>query len=279
MRVAVIVNNKNNGNVEFAASLIDYLSKRDIDLFVNGEQNAIFSNRLANIDFHGIDIALVLGGDGTILTVARELAPYGIPLLGINMGRMGFLCQVEKDEVHSAIDKILQSDYILEKRSMLSCDVKRNGVVVAGYKALNDIVISNGKYVRTLNLKLTINNQIINSYFADGIVVATPTGSTGYSFSAGGPIVLPDTDVVLVTPVCSHTFFSRPIIVSAQSEISITFLSNSQVAYLSADGQYQFDLYENDEIVIQVADLQAKMINLNNSSYFDKLHKKLCNYE
>ncbi len=279
MRVAVIVNSKSDVNVLFAASIIDYLIKKDIDIFANDKQNAFFSNSIADVDFRNIDWAVVLGGDGTILTVARELAPLDIPLLGINMGRVGFLCQAEKDDAFSAIDKILQSDYILDKRFMLRCDVKRDGIVVASFTALNDIVVNYGRQVRTLNYKLTVNDQIVNSYQADGVIIATPTGSTGYSFSAGGPIVTPDADVVIITPICSHSFFSRPIVTSAKSKICVICYNNTEAANLTTDGQRQYDIYDGDEVIIRIADIEAKMIRFKNRNYFDKLHKKLCNYE
>ncbi|MBQ9882430.1 MAG: NAD(+)/NADH kinase [Synergistes sp.] len=195
-----------------------------------------------------------------------------MPLFGVNMGRVGFLSSVEPDCVYQAIDKMLDGEYWLRDRLLVKAQVSRDEKLFAEYIALNDFVIGSGMFSRAITFDLWIDNEQINSYNADGIIISTPTGSTGYSLSAGGPILMDDMDITLITPVCPHTFFSRPIVANASSKVEI--VCNSK-ASLTVDGQFRLPLIKNDEVKICGADIKAKIIQFANNDYFERIKNKL----
>ncbi len=218
---------------------------------------------------------VVLGGDGSLLGVARKFAKYQKPILGINLGRLGYLVELEKHDI-SALKCLFDENFRLEERLMLRATVYRNGEEVFRTDALNDVVIAKGSVSRMIRLTVSADGQFVNRYDADGLVVATPTGSTAYSMSAGGAVVSPELNVFLLTPICPHTFSAKPIILSDRQIVCVeaeTFNEGNVV--LTADGQETFPLQQNDLIKLEKSDCSAKLIRLTERNFFHILKHKL----
>ena len=237
--------------------------------------------KLKNVNIHSsvittknysddITFAVVLGGDGTILKTSRYYAKYGVPILGINLGRLGFLSQARQSEYDSAINSIITGNFKIEERTMLSAlDDKMN--------ALNDIVIKGEAFSRTSRLYVHINDNIVCDYVADGIIISTPTGSTAYTLSAGGPILFPTLDAIVIVPICPHTMNARPIVIPSSEVIKITSSQKKPLLSISADGQNTQKIVPNQTITIKKSDYSAKLILLNRqkNSFYSVLKEKL----
>ncbi len=218
---------------------------------------------------------LVLGGDGTMLYTARIAAPSRIPLLGINLGRLGFLSELDIPDVISGLEKLVSGDYSIEERMMLKSEVIRRGNTMETAIALNDAVITKGAFARLIRLKTEIDGEDIGTYPSDGIIVASPTGSTAYSLSAGGPVVTPEMELMLITPICPHSLWARPMVISSRSQVEVKLLSDNAEVMLTMDGQHAFRLEKNDSVIITRAPHRARFIRLNNRSFYSVLHSKL----
>ena len=217
-----------------------------------------------------VTFAIVLGGDGTILKTARFFSQYNVPILGINLGRLGFLSQAKSTQINEAIDTLLRGTFKVEDRIMLSAlDGKMN--------ALNDIVIKGDGFSRTSRLYVHINDNIVCDYLADGIIISTPTGSTAYTLSAGGPILSPVLDAVVVVPICPHTMNARPIVIPSSEVIKVTSSQNKPLLKISADGQKTLNIGLNQSIEIKKNAYCAKLIllNLEKNSFYSVLKEKL----
>ncbi len=227
-------------------------------------------------DFVGkADVVIVLGGDGTILRVARQFSGTNLPILGVNLGQMGFLAEVEPPMLEAALKMLMEGNYKVRHRTMLSARVYRDDRPVAEYTALNDIVISKGPFSRIIYLDTYVNDKHLESYPSDGIIVATPTGSTGYSLSAGGPIVNPALDVMIITPICPHLLHHRSVIVSSSERVSIRTWTRQAEVILTVDGQVGFTLQDDDIVQVTRAPLTTPLIQLQGSDFYTLLHRKL----
>ncbi|MDR3593015.1 MAG: NAD(+)/NADH kinase [Negativicutes bacterium] len=222
-----------------------------------------------------IQLAITLGGDGTLLYTAREIAAAGIPVCGINLGRLGFLTEVEVPELEPAVDKLINGDYYIEERLMLATVIQRAGREISLPHALNDVVITKGGISRMIRLKLYLDGELTAKYPADGLIVATSTGSTGYSLSAGGPVVNPNLKVILLTPICPHTLDARSLIVSEQEEIKITMQATHDDIVLTIDGQNVHDLTPDDTIIVRRSPYRARFVRLSGRSYSHTFRTKL----
>lgn len=218
-----------------------------------------------------VSVAIVVGGDGTLLASARFYAKYGIPVLGINIGRLGFLAQT--DNIEEGINKLLNNQFRIENRVMLKADCQSN----TKYHALNDIAIKSGSISRTAKLFLYINDKHVCDYLADGLIVSTPTGSTAYNLSAGGPVLVPDLDVLSITPICPHALTTRPLIVSGKEKIKVKVKSDRDEIYLTADGQENVEVDTTKDICIEKSEKCAKLILIEkeNNGFFAILRQKL----
>ncbi|SFF93775.1 NAD+ kinase [Desulfotomaculum arcticum] len=221
------------------------------------------------------DCLIVLGGDGTLLHSARLAAPLGVPIFGVNLGRLGFLTEVDKPHIHLALERLLAGQYTIEERMMLEAGVIREGQTYEPVTGLNDAVITKGGFARLIVLDTFVDGQHFNTYHADGVIVATPTGSTAYSLSAGGPLVVPDLDLMVVTPICPHALWARPLVIAAGSEVSVTLLSRQGEVMLTMDGQHGMRLNYGDVIKVRRAEHRARFIKLNNRTFFNILREKL----
>ena len=224
-----------------------------------------------------LDLIIVLGGDGTILGVARDI--NGIteaPILGINIGNLGFLASIEIQDLKNALIKIANNQYKIEKRILLQCEILL-GEVNESNRALNDIVVARGTLSRMARFKLYIDNRLYCDFKGDGIIIATPTGSTAYSFSAGGPFVYPDVDVITITPICPQSKGMQTIVLNSNSVIRIEAENNKDEIYLTIDGQKSIKNEENSIIEIKRAENRAKILLLDDYDYFKVLRKKILN--
>lgn len=222
-----------------------------------------------------INLAIALGGDGTLISAAREVAPAGVPVCGVNMGQLGFLTEVELPDLGPAIDRLIRGDYFVEERLMLDAIVRRGGQDLFISSAINDVVVTKGGFSRLIRLKLYIDGALIARYPADGLIVATSTGSTGYSLSAGGPVVNPNLKVILLTPICPHSLHARSLVVSEKEEIKITMQATHDDIVMTADGQTVFGLKPDDIVIVRRAPYRARFIRLSGQSYSQTLRTKL----
>jgi NAD+ kinase len=223
--------------------------------------------------------AIVLGGDGTLLQAARELVETDIRLIGINFGNLGFLAEVEKDDITETLEKLIHDDYFVEKRMLLNGKIVRAGRVVMENAALNDIVINRSSLMKVMQLKISVNGMLLSKYHADGIIIATPTGSTAYSMSAGGPIVKPSAELIVMTPICPHTLNTRSIILDSEDVIEIEVSSkrdyDNDVKKVFFDGDDNIELEKGDLVVIERSRLSVGIIKLKSRSFLEILGKKM----
>ena len=215
-----------------------------------------------------------LGGDGTLLQAAREGASYGIPVLGVNFGRLGFLCEIEREDVFSALEKVLSQDYKIQERLMLSAIVKRVGTVDQTHLVLNDVVFSRESTDSVITLQANLSGEPTISYPADGLIVATPTGSTAYALSAGGPIISPNVQAILLTPLAAHSLSARPVVVSDLEEIEIILASGEQ-CLVTFDGRQSVRIYSGETVLIKTAPIKAQLIRLGSRSFPQVVREKL----
>jgi NAD+ kinase len=221
------------------------------------------------------DLVIVLGGDGTLLSVARHSGTRRVPVLGVNLGGLGFLTDVRPEEIFPALERVFGGQYQLEQRSMLEAAAMRNGKVVQRFQALNDVVINKGALARILDLETSVDGMPICTYKADGLIVATPTGSTAYSLSAGGAIVEPSVGVVLVSPICPHTLTQRPIVLPARSHLRIAVRSPDEDVVLTVDGQEGMKLANNDVVEVRPSKNRVLLVRSPTHSFFELLRTKL----
>ncbi|HPI93857.1 MAG TPA: NAD(+)/NADH kinase [Deltaproteobacteria bacterium] len=223
------------------------------------------------------DILVVLGGDGTILRAIRTSMPRKVPILGIHMGYLGFLTEVTEDEVIKALEDMKTGRYVLDERTMLDVRLLRGDTVVASQHVLNDMVINKGALARIIDMEVWTNDVFITSYWADGLIISTPTGSTAYNLAAGGPIVHPHVSAVVLNPICPHVLSNRSIVLPDSQEVTIVVKSGkaSDNIYLTLDGQKGYPLLADDRIRVRRGSLKAVMVRFPERNYFEILRSKL----
>lgn len=259
------------------ADLAHHLSAKNIEVWLeqNTAQHAELAGyKTAPLDTIGnkVDLAIVMGGDGTMLSVARAIMDAEIPLVGINRGRFGFLTDLRAEDMLVALDKILAGDYQQEPRMLLSASIHRAGKLVYQGFALNDVVVKSG--LRLIELQVEINGKFVYKQRCDGLILATPTGTTAYSLSAGGPILHPNLEAIALVPISPHTLTNRPITVNSDSKIEVTLVQVDE-AQVSYDGQFQIALEAGDKILITRAPKNITLLHPGEYCYFDMLRNKL----
>lgn len=217
---------------------------------------------------------VVLGGDGTLLSVARAVGDLGLPILGVNLGGLGFLTATTLEDMVPALDALLDGAMVVEERMMLTARVRRGSHVAGAFLALNDVVVMKAAMSRIIDFTVSVEGQLATAYRADGLILATPTGSTAYSLSAGGPILFPTMDALVLTPICSHTLTNRPIVLPATQRVEVTMLTTQEVM-LTVDGQVGFALREGDRVEVERAAARIRLARFPHAHFFAVLRTKL----
>ena len=224
---------------------------------------------------HDVDLILVLGGDGTMIATARLMGDREVPVLGVNFGGLGYLAEFRIEELYSALESILSGNYRLDKRVMLDVELLRGDAPVTSNRVLNDVVINKSALARIIEIEANLNHQFVNSFRADGLIVSTPTGSTAYNLSAGGPVIYPSMNAVVITPICPFTLSNRPIVVPDDAVIELCLKTQHEEVALTLDGQVGFPLNVEDRVVIRKSATTFNLVQPMNRNYFDVLRDKL----
>ncbi|MEN8075642.1 NAD(+)/NADH kinase [Clostridioides difficile] len=267
-----------NPSKDIEGKILSLVIAQITNIFKNSKIIVLNSYEINKYKFEeDLDLLIVLGGDGTLLGIARDInGKYDVPILGVNIGNLGFLSSIEIQDLGEALNKIKNGQYTIQNRILLECntdneDDNKNG------KALNDVVIARGTLSRMAKFEVYIDNKLYYTFKGDGLIVATPTGSTAYSFSAGGPFVYPDVDVITLTPICPHTRGMQPIVLKSSSEILIKAENYNGEIYLTFDGQEAREIKDNTSIRIRKSKDLAKILLFDNYDYFNVLRQKILN--
>ena len=222
-----------------------------------------------------VDLILVLGGDGTMIAVARMLGDHEVPVLGVNYGGLGYLAEFRIKELYQALESILSGNFRLDRRVMLDVALQRGGELVTQNRVLNDVVINKSALARIIEIEAYLNQRFVNSFRADGLIISTPTGSTAYNLSAGGPVIFPSMNAVVITPICPFTLSNRPIVVPDNATIELHLKTDEEEVTLTLDGQVGFSLKVEDRVVIRKSSVTFNLVQPSNRNYFDVLRDKL----
>lgn len=270
----ILTNSDKDTNMEMTSRIMKYLEDRGKTCFLTSD----FDDDKKTFAGH-IEGLIVLGGDGTLIRAAREYVHYGVPLLGVNLGTLGYLTNVEKDEIWTCLDALINDEFTLEYRMMLGGIVCRQNQAVMYEEAVNDVIVSRSGFAKLVELKLYVNDELLDIYAADGVIVSTPTGSTGYNLAAGGPVVYPETEMLVITPICPHSLTARSIVVSGKEKITIEIgkrrKDQREEALVSYDGQPGIQLETGDRVEIGVAERAVKLIKINNKNFYQVLRSKI----
>jgi NAD+ kinase len=263
---------------EIVPTLFNWLRERDIVVRFD-DQTGVYLDMPGAMRREDVpaecDLVVVLGGDGTLLAAARALGGRDIPLFPVNLGNLGFLTAITLDELYPELERALRGEYRVASRRMLHCELHRGSKIVAEYDALNDVVLTKVSMARMIEVEARVDKHFVCTYRADGLIVSTPTGSTAYSLSAGGPIVFPSVAALVITPICPHTLTNRPVLVPDDSVIQIVSRSVNDNAYLTIDGQIGKPLERGDRVVCQRSEKFVNLIRPPRMMFFDVLREKL----
>jgi len=264
---------------EVMGKLVPWLTGRGIKVRVQEDYRGLADgDAIAVTREHvpdGVDLVLVLGGDGTLLSVARLLEGTDQPILGINLGSLGFLTELGLEELYESLEGILEGKYTIETRVRLEASLHRDGEQIGHYQVLNDVVINKGALARIIDLETFVDDHKVTNYQADGLIISTPTGSTAYSLAAGGPIIEPTLDVIVIAPICPHTLTNRPLVIPGNSRVELCLLSDSGAVFLTLDGQEGTRLQQGDCVRIRTSDRKVNLIRTGGRNFYDVLTAKL----
>lgn len=272
MKIAVFPNVNNNGVDELKSLIVTKLQSIGIDVCVVEMEDGLFINsEQAILDS---DISIAVGGDGTTLNVAKMAAQQGKATLGVNAGRLGFMSGLEKNEIN-LLDKLVSGDYSIDERIMIKVSFLNNGCERVCH-CLNDVVISRGDLARLIDISVENQGRLVTKTRADGMIVATPTGSTAYSMAAGGPVVSPETSCYVVTPICPHSLVNRSIVFPSDQELVLTVCNDkNNSAFLSDDGENSYQIEPDTQIIVSKSELTAKLIKIKPDNFYEILNKKI----
>jgi NAD+ kinase len=277
-RIGIITNPQADKLTLVLTELVQWLAERQIQVVVDEvtaslgiRAESVAEGRLPAV----VELLIVLGGDGTLLRVARLPGIHQVPILGVNLGGLGFLTEITREDLFPALEKVLAHEFLADTRMMIHTQIKRKGQVVNSHINLNDIVINKGVMARMIRLDTHINGQYVNTFQADGLIISSPTGSTAYSMSAGGPILYPSTKALIITPICPHTLTNRPIVIPDDFQIEINLKSENEDVYLTCDGQQCFALQYEDVVQVTKSEYTIKLIQPQQKNYYQVLRSKL----
>ena len=278
--VGIISKPRNEPAIRVVPELAHWLAARGVGIRVDPETATYLSGdtsvhmlpreRVAE----GAQLLIVLGGDGTLLSAARAAGGRDIPLFAVNLGNLGFLTAITVDELYPELERVLTGDYETSPRQMLHTELWRKGVIAGSYEALNDTALAKADIARIIDLEVHVDDQLMCHYKADGLIVSTPTGSTAYSLSAGGPIMVPDVAAICITPICPHMLTNRPVIVPGNAVIQLTLCSDSPT-FLTVDGQVGQQLERDDRVVCRRSAHTVNLIRPHGADFFNVLREKL----
>jgi NAD+ kinase len=292
-RIGIIAKKNKPEAVSIARSLVEWLQPKKIEVYIEEEMGRLLftsgpslraglplsdayinSVERSDIPDH-VEMVIVLGGDGTLLSVARLVGVHEVPILGVNLGGLGFLTEITLEELYRVLERVIQGDFITDERVVLNAAVIRRGERMAEFIVLNDAVINKGALARIIDLETTINEEYLTTFKSDGLIISTPTGSTAYNLSAGGPIVYPSLHCIIVTPICPHTLTNRPIVIPDDVEILAILQTKQQEVILTLDGQQGFSLEFEDVVEVRKAEGRILLIKSPYRHYFEVLREKL----
>jgi NAD+ kinase len=283
-RIGVVVKPHQPDALSTLCRLTEWLSEREIRLVGTSEieRERIEHETGCAVEVaeqsdlpRSVDLLLVLGGDGTMIATARMVGDSEAPVLGVNYGGLGYLAEFRIEELFSALDTILAGNYKVQRRLMLEVELRRDDTVATRNRVLNDVVVNKSALARIIEIEAYLNEQFVNSFRADGLIVSTPTGSTAYNLSAGGPVIFPSMNAVVITPICPFTLSNRPIVVPDDSLIEVRLITEKEEVALTLDGQVGFPLQAGDRIIIRKSKATFNLIQPANRNYFDVLRDKL----
>ena len=280
MKIAIIVNLTKEKAISCAEKMIDILRTEGADVLMPPDCRRFFKNSEVSFAdsveqlFETADVAVTVGGDGTIIHSAKYAAKTAAPMIGVNVGRLGFAADMEADEIGD-LKHLISGNYTVEERLLLEVEVQKP-YGTARYLAVNDAVVTHGRLSKIVDFSLYLNGLEISKYRADGLLFSTPTGSTAYSLSAGGPILSPKMECILMTPVCPHSLFSRSVLFEADSELSVTVkIPKDGSCMLSIDGEQNIEIAETDRVIVRKSALKLRLISIENRNFYRKLNEKL----
>lgn len=279
----IVTNEMKDPGLEITKKMQQYLMEQGKECIIQEQEpkqtDSAYKYTNAHLIPEDVDCVLVLGGDGTLLQASRDLIECGIPLMGVNLGTLGYLAEIDGQNIKPALDKLILDDYVLEKRMMLDGFAVRGDKQLLHDIALNDIVIGRDGRLRIIDFNVYVNGEFLNSYSADGIIISTPTGSTGYSLSAGGPIISPEASLILLTPIAPHTLNTRSIVLPDDARIMIEIgeghVGNRKGVVATFDGDTFVSLRRGDQVVIAKAEKATRLVKVNNISFLEVLRKKM----
>jgi len=283
-RIGIIAKQNKPEAVPIVRNLVEWLRPKKIEVYLEEGMVKQFHPPLAGPHLNSVErediptkveMIIVLGGDGTLLSVARLVGNHDVPILGVNLGGLGFLTEITLEELYRVLDKVVQGDFITDERVVLNASVVRRGERLAEFLVLNDAVINKGALARIIDLETTINGEYLTTFKSDGLILSTPTGSTAYNLSAGGPIVYPSLHCIIITPICPHTLTNRPIMIPDDVEIRATLKTKQQEVILTLDGQQGFTLEFEDIVEVKKAEGHIFLIKSPYRHYFEVLREKL----
>ncbi|MBR1731068.1 MAG: NAD(+)/NADH kinase [Ruminococcus sp.] len=266
MKIALIVNKDKEKAISIASDISKLLSDQGVEILTDKVHDELFKE---------CDAAITVGGDGTIIHSAKHAAKYSKPMIGVNVGRLGFAAEVEPDNI-SDLKRILDNDYEIQNRMLLDVTVKHENGKTESYTAVNDATLARGQLSRIIDISVSLDNSPITTYRADGILFSTPTGSTAYSLSAGGPVVYPGMSCILLTPICPHSLISRSVVFDDSAVLSAKVkINDDSAALLSIDGEKNLEITPNDLVIIKKSEKPLKLITLYKRNFYQHLNEKL----
>jgi len=278
-RVGIISKPKKQEVREIAPGLLEWLRRRAIEVFIDEETGAIMETQqhcLPRSEMGGnVDLMVVLGGDGTLLATARALDGRPVPILAVNLGGLGFLTEITREELYPTLEMVIRGTHLTDRRVQLRGELCRGEETLTSFLALNDVVLNKGAIARILDFELRVDSKPISMYKSDGLIVSTPTGSTAYSLSAGGPIVTPSVEAFVITPICAHTLTHRPLVLPNTVKIEVAVKSHHGAAYLTVDGQVGIAAHSGDLVRLRKADSCVELVRPPATQYFEVLQRKL----
>ncbi|MFB3921218.1 MAG: NAD(+)/NADH kinase [Terriglobia bacterium] len=278
-RIGIVSKPKKGEVREIVPPLIEWLRERQIEVYTDKETASSLEGgekSLTRNEMPGkVDLLVVLGGDGTLLATARALNRKPVPILAVNLGGLGFLTVITREDLYRTLESVLAGDYTTEKRVQIEGELVRADEVISSFLALNDVVLNKGAIARILDFDVTVDGRFVSTYKSDGLIVSTPTGSTAYSLAAGGPIVAPAVAAFLVTPICAHTLTHRPIVLPDTAHIEVVVKSLREAAYLTIDGQVGIAAHSEDVVRLRKAASYVEIIQPAAKNYFEILRQKL----